>query len=204
MDWIFNHLWVVIVIAGLVAKVLQAVRGKPPAAGKGVEPAEKVFEDPDLAERTRKIREEIRRKIEERRGQTGQATASLVRPKLAREDRSPQATPPPVVLELPPMIRKMLTPVPTPATAAAPVDPDAAAELARQAELAEQLRQVIALKTGTGEERRAAFASSIADKEQVALAAGRGALLDDLRDPAALRRAFVLREVLGPPVALRN
>jgi hypothetical protein len=31
----------------------------------------------------------------------------------------------------------------------------------------------------------------------------RGELMDDLRDPQALRRAFVLREVLGPPVALR-
>ena len=27
---------------------------------------------------------------------------------------------------------------------------------------------------------------------------------DDLRDPAALRRAFILREVLGPPVGLRS
>jgi len=31
----------------------------------------------------------------------------------------------------------------------------------------------------------------------------RTVVLDDLRSPQALRRAFVLREVLGPPVALR-
>jgi hypothetical protein len=31
----------------------------------------------------------------------------------------------------------------------------------------------------------------------------RGNLLADLREPESLRRAFVLREVLGPPVALR-
>jgi hypothetical protein len=34
-------------------------------------------------------------------------------------------------------------------------------------------------------------------------AAARDRILGDLRDPEALRRAFVLREVLGPPVALR-
>jgi hypothetical protein len=33
--------------------------------------------------------------------------------------------------------------------------------------------------------------------------AARDRTLGDLRDPQALRRAFVLREVLGPPVGLR-
>ena len=46
-------------------------------------------------------------------------------------------------------------------------------------------------------------ATAPADQEAAALAARRGAVLDDLRDADALRRAFVLREILGPPVALR-
>ena len=33
--------------------------------------------------------------------------------------------------------------------------------------------------------------------------AARQAVMADLGDPTALRRAFILREVLGPPVALR-
>lgn len=205
VDWILNHIWVVVVLAGLVAKVLQAVRGNTPAAGKdAAPPEERVFADPELAERTRKIREEIRRKIAERRGQSGPPSVpDPARAKLRREDRSPEATPPPTVLELPPMVRKMLSPVPPPVPPPLTVESaGAAAELARQAALAEQLRRVVPLKTG--EERRAAFANSIADKEQAALVIGRGALLDDLHSPDALRRAFVLREVLGPPVALRH
>ena len=51
--------------------------------------------------------------------------------------------------------------------------------------------------------RRTQFESEIASKEEAAKMAVRSALGDDLRDAAALRRAFILREILGPPVALR-
>jgi hypothetical protein len=205
MDWILSHMWVVVVIAGLIAKVLQAARGKQPTETKDPEvPRRQEFVDAELAERTRKIREEIQRKIAERRGQTiAPAAAEPDRPRLRREDRSPEATPPPAVLELPPIFRRMLAPQAAPVPPPLPAQSNAAAaELARQAALAEQLRQVEAQPTG--DERRAAFASAIADKEQAALVAGRAALLDDLHSPDALRRAFILREVLGPPVALRN
>jgi hypothetical protein len=57
--------------------------------------------------------------------------------------------------------------------------------------------------TRVADERRTAVAIANVDQEHAALVIGRNAVLDDLRDPAALKRAFVLREVLGPPVALR-
>ena len=41
------------------------------------------------------------------------------------------------------------------------------------------------------------------ESERGLLTGSRGDLLADLRDPASLRRAFVLREVLGTPVGLR-
>jgi hypothetical protein len=42
-----------------------------------------------------------------------------------------------------------------------------------------------------------------AESEQGILTESRARTLEDLRDPQALRRAFVLREVLGTPVGLR-
>ncbi|WP_415910581.1 hypothetical protein [Oleiharenicola sp. Vm1] len=51
--------------------------------------------------------------------------------------------------------------------------------------------------------RRSEFERATADTQAETKVAARGALLDDLRSGTALRRAFVLREVLGPPVALR-
>jgi hypothetical protein len=65
----------------------------------------------------------------------------------------------------------------------------------------EQLRQ--AEEKQTVARGRTQFETVISSKEEAAKVAVRSALGDDLRDPAALRRAFVLREVLGPPVALR-
>jgi hypothetical protein len=52
-------------------------------------------------------------------------------------------------------------------------------------------------------QKRQAFEAATADPAPAARSETRTAVLDELRTPAALRRAFILREVLGPPVALR-
>jgi len=98
----------------------------------------------------------------------------------------------------PPMIP--LEPPPEPLSTAITV-----AELERQSQLADQLRALVEARAST--ERRAAEVTADlkteADSERGMLTASRGGLLADLRDPASLRRAFVLREVLGPPLGLR-
>jgi hypothetical protein len=80
-----------------------------------------------------------------------------------------------------------------------------AAALARQEELAEQMRMLEESRMLA--RRRAAEVAAMqqAEKESEsgALKTARGALLADLRDPKSVRRAFVLREVLGSPVSLR-
>jgi len=204
MDWLLNHLWVVVVIAGLIAKVFQAIRGQgKPGVGEAPAPEEPTFADPELAERTRKIREEIRRKIEERRGQAAAPVAppDPDRPRLRPEERSPEATPPPLVIQLPQVVREVMQPTRSPAAPeSAALAAAQEAEMMRQQALAGQLREIVERKRAV--ERRAAAAAP-ADQEAAALAARRGAVLDDLRDADALRRAFVLREILGPPVALR-
>jgi hypothetical protein len=206
LKWLLDNPWVIVVIAGLVAQLIKALgRGaRGPATGEEA-PAGKEFEfeDIELAERTRKIREEIRRKIEERRGQHLRPAEPLPeRPPLAPEERSPEATRPPV-MGLPELIREILPP---PAATEPPADYRSetlreAEEAERQAALREQLQEAELMKAAA--QRRMAFEEEIADKQETLRAQTRTVVLDDLRDPAALRRAFVLREVLGPPVALR-
>lgn len=191
MDWILNHMQVIIAVAGVVAYWLSQRRaGK---AEDSVEPhAERNFEDPELAGRTRRIREEIQRKIEQRA--RGYPTE---RPTLPRDEPA----------ELPPVLREVVAtrPPALPArTRAAATQQDArrmAEILEQQATLAEQLKRAQEMKAAAL--RRTQFETEMGSKEEVAAGVVRRALGDDLRDPAALRRAFILREVLGPPVALR-
>jgi len=186
MDWVLEHLRLIFIVGGGVAWWLnqrkQAQAGKDPAPKQ-----EATFDDPELAERTRKIREEIQRKIEQRaRGYAHE------QPTLPRGE--PEA-PPPIIREV--------------AMARQPVQTSARAEAQRQAEILEEqatmmekLREAETMKTSA--QKRIEFEATTADHSGAARVASRATVLDDLRTPAALRRAFILREVLGPPVALRN
>lgn len=206
MDWIFSHLWIVVAIAGVLVRVLQSASAKSRQSGgqPPEPPKEYEFKDADLAERTRKIREEIRRKIEERqRRPAAPVSAEPDRPRISSAERSPEATPPPVVTSLPEIIREVMNPT----VESPPLEPEPVAEMA--AEMPPSLAEV---KRGLQAEahardvveRRAAVQTAIANRDSGLLAANRAALLQDLRDPAALRRAIILREVLGPPLALRR
>ena len=203
MDWIFDNIWVLIAIASVIARIVMKRRESGAAPGdQPVPPKEYEFEDPELAERTRRIREEIQRKISERRGQHNQPPVlPPVHTRPAPIERSPEATPPPITL--PEIFREVMQPRPEPV----PQPPrrtmtvNMAEEAERQATLMEKLKEAELMKASA--QRRMAFEASTADKEPAALQQARTVVLDDLRSPQALRRAFVLREVLGPPVALR-
>ena len=188
MDWVSEHLQFIIAAAAAIAWWLNQRR-----QGKGGEEAappsqEATFDDPDLAERTRNIREEIQRKIAERaRGYTEeQPTRSHSEP------------------DEPPFVREVvITPVP-PVRRASTVHYEAQRQaeiLEEQATLVDKLREAQAMKVAAV--RRAQYEATTADHSGAARTLSRSTVLDDLREPAALRRAFILREVLGPPVALR-
>lgn len=213
MDWILKNIEIVIAIAGAIAYWLNQraaeksqddsdeqtgdspVRRDVSPMGRG--------EDSEEAERARRIREEIQRKIAERRARAAGApsapqpaapTPPPLDPFRPVFEEAPQPTPPP------------LYPVEPPAPAvAAYEDPDA---LERQRRLAAQLEE---LETQRREAQRRAEQARRAAKSapevtttvsQNSMAATRdvGA---ELRDPRALRRAFVLKEVLSEPVAFR-
>jgi hypothetical protein len=204
MDWIFSHLWIVVAIAGVLVRVLQAASAKSRRSGDQPPepPKEYEFKDAELAERTRKIREEIRRKIEERRGRPAPpVSAEPDRPRISPAERSPEATPPPVVTSLPEIIREIMNPT----VELPPIEQEPVTEVAVEAPppLAEPGRLRAEAHARDVVERRAAVQVAIANRDSGLLAANRAALLQDVRDPAALRRAFILREVLGPPLALR-
>lgn len=192
MKWIqflLDNAWAVVVIAGVLMQLIQAVtkkRGGAEASAPGEPAKEYEFEDPELAARTRKIREEIQRKIEQRaRGYANE------QPTLPHDEQEP-----------PPVIREVVV-APVPVRASSRLDTQRQAEiLEEQASLMEKLREAESMKAAALKRRE--FEAATADHTDEVRSATRSTVLGDLRNPEALRRAFILREVLGPPVALRR
>jgi hypothetical protein len=223
MSWVLEHLQLIIVIAGAVAYWLnQRAREKageqPDYDGDGIPeptrtqrreltPTSRDGTDPEADERLRRIQDDIRRKIAERRG---------------------QASPPPLpVPDLPPVVRAPVFEETAPpirrrseAEVAVERDSDAAyrdeAALERQRQIAAQLLQLEADRR-EAQQRVAALASVRAAGAGAGTDIGGGTqrgssatsaassrrLASELRDPRAVRRALALREILGAPVALR-
>ena len=191
MDWILDHLWVLLAAAGAIAQMLikSKSQGKEDTEAP---PQEKNSEEQRLADQTRRIREEIQRKIVQRR----RGAASL-----ERQSESVAEPDPEMERDVPPLVQQIFT---TPRQAremTSHVEAQHQAEiLERQATLAEQLAQAVAMKASLL--KRTTFETNISESDATN-DRSRRALVGELRDPAALRRAFVLREILGPPVALR-
>jgi hypothetical protein len=218
MDWIFEHLNIIIVVAGAIAYwINQRAREKageeadydgdgipenrpdPRDQTRELTPASRGGADIDQDERNRRIREEIQRKIAERRNQgeppplSGPPRLDPFRP-VFQEDAAPLPAPAPVL--------------PSPMPAPAPVTAyDDSAAIERQRRLAEQLEHLEEQRRAARRVAQSAFDSTEqqAATMQTEKAAGVGArrLSAELRDPRSLRRAMVLREILDAPVALR-
>ena len=193
MEWALNHLQLIIAVAGGVAWWLnQRKNAQMNGEEETPPPQEKSFEDPELAERTRRIREEIQRKIEQRaRGYP------MEQPKALRPE---PAAAPPLVRQV--VVTRAPEPPVLSRAATARLETERTAEiLEQQAALMQKLRAAEELKAAAI--KRTEFEAGLSTNE-TDNATARGELRDEIRDPAALRRAFILREVLGPPVALRR
>lgn len=198
MQWIQEHLQLILIVASAFAWWLTQRKQR---SAEDESPPHPLPDEPvapfDEAERTRRIQEEIRRKIAQRHAPSGAPEAPAERP-------MPQ--PPPLIP------REAARPVPPPLVLTPKRETAEWTEadqnlLERQRRLQEQLRSL-------EEQRRAARAqastfppatASTASGRAVA-GAHRGLPVDwraALRDRASLRQAVVLREVLSPPVALR-
>lgn len=201
MDWILDHLQIIIAIAGAIAYWLNARRkekagetadydgdGNPdtlPQDGRSLrEQTEPVQHD----DNTKRVQDEIRRLIAERNRSEGRPVA-----------------PAPAEQPAPPPLRRR---EPELAPYAAEIrreeaERESAAVLERQRGLADQFA---ALQARRAEATRAAKAVWAAAPEPVAAATAGGGdvgLLRELRNARSLRKAIMLREVLGAPVGLR-
>jgi len=183
MDWVLDHLQILIFVAIAGAAVLQRFKK---ATGQAESGSAKPV-DPEEEARTRRIQEEIRRRILERRGLAPAA------PPVG--ERAPQPASFPAAPPLIEAVRQFRVEPPAEAAAPSLEAQRAAAELKRQQELAERIRAL--------ESSRRVRATVAAESAASAMAAAADRPLPDLRNHAGLRRAILLREILGPPVGLR-
>jgi hypothetical protein len=180
MEWVLDHLQILFLVAIAVVAILQRLKKATGDAGSA--PAAPA--DPEEEARTRRIQEQIRRRIMERRG-------------LAPAEQSTtEATPSPVPFPAAPPLIEEVRPFrvePPPAVAAAALAAQSmAAELKRQQEMLQRVSDFEASKRVRTAAAAESARTTLAERP-----------LPDLRSHTGLRRAIVLREVLGPPVGLR-
>ncbi len=194
MDWLLNHLFVLFIVAAAVANMVQ----KAKKAGTQ-QPARNVL-DADATERTRRVQEEIRRKIAERAGRTLGETQSATQSSVV----GPASVPPSrnIFQELARQMAEAKKTVEMRERAQAVVE----AKSQPQVVAGQEARELAEAQHTLQRQQRTeatAVAYNAADLKAVAVNAARDRLLADLREPDSLRRAWVLREILGTPVGLR-
>ena len=189
MEWILDRLPVLVFVIVAIVQVARVVMKSRDAQAERREG----FAETEEQQRVRQIQERFRR-IATERGQGGGAPApvaeeeELLFPPILQWD---EAQPEPVTLA-PRMSQQVLA-------------EERGVELERQRKLAGKLRLLEEAREldQRRADRVAVTAGVAARSEAVMLRTLRARLDADLRDAESLRRAFVLREVLGPPVGLR-
>ena len=195
----------IVPILVIIFVVVQFVRALLNAQKRGGE-HDQTNSESDEQRRMREIQERIRKKIAERRGGASAEPPATFAPEQPRPRPTVMAPPPvssgPLETTIPREIfRKVVTPRPPPRMPAAGVD--ATAVLARQMHLEEQMRELESARVAAGRRATHLAAEQAAVAQAEVAAKARQAWLGDLRDPTNVRRAIVLREVLGTPVGLR-
>ncbi len=208
MDWILDHLQLIIAIAGAIAYWLNARKkehaGEPAdydGAGKPdvhQQSGRSLREQADpVDDNTRRIQEEIRRKIAERQAGAGRTPPPLVPTSQAEPSPWDEAQ----ERRRQEMAAARRAEIEARREEAAQ---ETTAVLERQRVLAAQLAALQARRAESDREMKATWTQS--PGAAPATAAGFRddvGLLSELRNARSLRKAIVLREVLGTPVGLR-
>lgn len=204
MEWLLDNLKLIVFVVIILIYAMKAMKAKSEAeGGDSGQPTRRTMpgeQDAAEAERTRQIQEEIRRRILAR--QRGETVAPP-------PQETTQPEPEPEQVEGPQTLRPVVV-----AERAREEDPyarEAAERAAREASLLEtqrafeeQLRQIRAAReAATAAVPRLSVAVAPMASSRRASAV-RGSWRAELAGRESLRRAVVLREILGDPVGLRR
>ena len=210
LKWILEHIGIVVVAVVFLTQIIRALLQSKKSASKDVAKPNSLEEE----RRVREVQEQNRRQIAARRGVTETAEPPVVAspPELRPPQPRPQTTQMPepfggplgrMLEELQRRAEQQHAPPPRPAPPM--LARSHRAELERQEQLADEL--AAAEEARRVVQRRAAHLAADkgaeAQSEPKLRTAARDDVLKDLHDVGSLRRAFVLREVLGTPVGLR-
>jgi hypothetical protein len=210
IQWILEHLGIVVVV---VLFIVQMVRGVLEQA-KNRQPRPMQRDASEEERRTREVQEQIRRQIAARRA----AHQPEAPPVLPREQEPPPMARPettqmpapfgegPLGRMLEELQRKAQQHLPTPPPPSpVVVERRHLAEIERQQRLADELKALEEARHVA--QRRAAHVAAdrlaVIESEPAMRGEARKRLLADLSGTESLRRAFLLKEVLGTPVGLR-
>ncbi len=176
VDWVLGNRELLVIVFAVAVWLLNRIGAARRAAGSQ-NPARQAGSADDEAERTRRVQEEVRRRIAERRG--------AAKPEM----------PPPLSQPFEPA-RMAEEPAPP---EEAETDDTEEQVLKRQREIERDLRALEDARAAALAGARAAQRASVVQTQ----AAVPNPWLGELKNPAGLRRAVVLREILGPPISLR-
>lgn len=207
MDWIFDNIFIIAIIASAIAQWFRSNKGEsdedmtpPPGDRPGREPI-----DVEAMERNRQLREEIRRKRAERQ-------AGNLQPRPTETTSTPRTSLPElpdlereIQQQMPPVLREMMG-IPEPEPPAPPPVPEVNPVLERQARMEAEMAELEAKRREAEAKAKRARRQAPAQRRRQAPAAtslDERDFLATLRDPRQARRAIVLREILSKPVGLR-
>jgi C4-dicarboxylate-specific signal transduction histidine kinase len=206
MEWILKNLPLVVAFVFVLVSIIRAIARAQQMRNEH----QRSPGDTDEARRIREIQEQIRRRVAERREEDAtQGPPPLYPAAPARRavlEREPPAPPDDdpfggSVRRAFEHLERRLQPPPVP-----PRPERSRAEIERQQRIAEQLREAEQARA-EAQRRVAHVARDRGFPSATERVAGGGPLrrqlLADLSDPHGLRRAFLLKEILGPPPGLR-
>lgn len=208
LKWILQNLEIVAVVVLFVFQALRAMLKQR----KATEERQAEPRDYDEERRVREVQEQVRRQIAARRGEQAAPPAP---PVLTRDVEDMRPVPRTETTQMPEPfggpLGRMLEELQRKAQQHAPpqlppvLARSSTAELERQQRIAEELKA--AEESRLSARRRAAHLAAAREAESQSEPALRVAahdrLLTELRDVHSIRRAIVLREVLGTPVGMR-
>lgn len=208
MDWILDHLQLIIIIGSSIAWWLtqQRKEDEDETPKPGERPGRQRIDWQREQERDGDAARQVRERMRQLREQRGQGGAPTEAPAPRRAE--------PTVQDLPPVLRELMgipdkQPEPEPAPAPPPLPPresstDRMSRQLRELEAKQREAEAMAAKARRGMPSRSRTRRPAAAK--VALAKDPLAqpdFLETLRDPRSARRAILLKEVLDRPVSLR-